>query len=61
MTCLTLSPSWQSSERTSRQGHLLENIKSSVVILEKFLTATIMKVEQQWPREIRRISIFRIQ
>lgn len=58
MTYLTLGPFQQSTEK-SCQGYLLDDIESSLIILEKFLTATIMKVKQQWPREIR-ISMFQM-
>lgn len=46
MTYLILSPSWQSTDKASRWGYLLDGIKSNLVtILEKFLAAIIMKVK----------------
>lgn len=56
MAYLTLSPSWETTEKASCQGYLPDDTKSSlVIILEKFITPTIMKVKHQWPRERRRI------
>lgn len=57
-TCFILRPSWQSAEKASCQGYLFDGSKQSLTILEKFLTITLIKVKQQWPREIRRILIF---
>lgn len=54
MTYLTLGPSWQSTDKASCQGYLLEDTKSSLVVIpEKFLIATTVMVKQQWPGEIR--------
>ena len=59
MTYFTLSPSWQSIKEASCKSRFLDDIKSTLVInLEKFLTATLMKVKQQWPREIGRMLTF---